>query len=87
GWNHPSTAQLLCPARNIIKFDEDPDTCIDHVKLGQNKITTKQWPSMFYDMSLYNPKNKKVGFLCGYTIVQVHVSLTIVASHIGFELL
>ncbi|KAG1722933.1 uncharacterized protein EDB91DRAFT_1255848 [Suillus paluster] len=25
---------------------------------------------MFYDMGLYNPKNKKAGFLCGHVIVQ-----------------
>jgi hypothetical protein len=42
---------------------------------------------MFYDTSLYNLKNKKAGFLCGHTIVQVCVSLTIVVSHIGLKLL
>lgn len=42
---------------------------------------------MFYDMSLYNPKNKKAGFLRGHAIIRVRVSLPIVASHIGFELL
>ncbi|KAG2035903.1 hypothetical protein BDR03DRAFT_1012198 [Suillus americanus] len=70
GWNHPATTQLLCPARDIVKFDEDPNAYMDHVKSGQKKITAKQWPSMFYDMSLYNPKNKKAGFLHGHTIVQ-----------------
>jgi hypothetical protein len=25
GWNHPLTARLLCPARDIIEFDEDPE--------------------------------------------------------------
>lgn len=24
GWNHPATARLLCPARDIVEFDEDP---------------------------------------------------------------
>ncbi|KAG1728944.1 hypothetical protein EDD22DRAFT_410910 [Suillus occidentalis] len=70
GWNHPLTARLLCPARDIIEFDEDPDAYMDRVKSGQKKITAKQWPSMFYDMSLYNPKNKKAGFLRGHAIVQ-----------------
>jgi hypothetical protein len=60
---------------------------MDRVKSGQKKITAKQWPSMFYDMSLYNPKNKKAGFLRGHAIVQVRISLTIVVSHIGLELL
>lgn len=24
GWNHPQTARLLCPARDITEFDMDP---------------------------------------------------------------
>jgi hypothetical protein len=24
GWNHPQTARLLCPARDIAEFDVDP---------------------------------------------------------------
>jgi hypothetical protein len=24
GWNHTTTARLLCPARDILEFDEDP---------------------------------------------------------------
>lgn len=70
GWNHTTTARLLCPARDILEFDEDPHAYMDRVKSGQKKITSKQWPSMFYDMSLYNPRNKKLGFLRGHAIVQ-----------------
>ncbi|KAG1888302.1 hypothetical protein F4604DRAFT_1674670 [Suillus subluteus] len=44
GWNHMATARLLCPARDILEFDEDPH--------------------------LYNPRNKKLGFLRGHAIVQ-----------------
>ncbi|KAG1755335.1 hypothetical protein EDD22DRAFT_957388 [Suillus occidentalis] len=70
GWNHTATARLLCPARDILEFDEDPHAYMDRVKSGQKKITSKQWPSMFYNMSLYNPRNKKLGFLRSHTIVQ-----------------
>ncbi|KAG1878187.1 hypothetical protein F4604DRAFT_1923747 [Suillus subluteus] len=70
GWNHTATARLLCPARDIVEFDEDPHAYMDQVKSGQKKIMSKQWPSMFYDMSLYNPRNKKLGFLHGHAIVQ-----------------
>ncbi|KAG2349245.1 hypothetical protein BDR05DRAFT_944332 [Suillus weaverae] len=65
-----ATTQLLCPVHDIIEFDEDPNAYMDRIKSGQKKITAKQWPSMFYDMSLYNPKNKKAGFLRGHAIVQ-----------------
>ncbi|KAG1896987.1 uncharacterized protein F5891DRAFT_1192401 [Suillus fuscotomentosus] len=70
GWNHPATTRLLCPAHDIVEFDEDPNAYMDRVKSGQKKITAKQWPSMFYNMSLYNPKNKKAGFLRGHAIIQ-----------------
>ncbi|KAG2030021.1 hypothetical protein BDR03DRAFT_987376 [Suillus americanus] len=72
GWNHTATARLLCPARDILKFNKDSHAYMDQVKSGQKKITSKQWPSMFYDMSLYNPRNKKLGFLHGHAIVQMY---------------
>jgi hypothetical protein len=49
---------------------------MDRVKSGQKKITAKQFPSILYDMSLYDPQNKKSGFLHGHTIVQVHHGLS-----------
>ncbi|KAG2343371.1 hypothetical protein BDR05DRAFT_948160 [Suillus weaverae] len=71
GWNHPATARLLCPARDIVEFDKDPNAYTYGLRqIGTEKITAKQWPLMFYDMSLYNPKNKKAGFLRGHAIVQ-----------------
>ncbi|KAG1775590.1 hypothetical protein EV702DRAFT_1199060 [Suillus placidus] len=70
GWNHTATARLLCPARDILEFNEDPHTYMDRVKSGQKQITSKQWLSMFYDMSLYNPRNKKLVFLRCHAIVQ-----------------
>ncbi|KAG2061334.1 hypothetical protein BDR06DRAFT_966320 [Suillus hirtellus] len=70
GWNHMATARLLCPTHDILEFDKDPHAYMDQVKSGQKKITSKQWPSMFYDMGLYNLRNKKLGFLHGHAIVQ-----------------
>lgn len=29
GWNHPLTARLLCPARDITEFDEDPQYVVN----------------------------------------------------------
>ncbi|KAG1798006.1 hypothetical protein EV424DRAFT_1648295 [Suillus variegatus] len=43
---------------------------MDKVNAGEKKISTKQWPSMFYDMSLYDPKNKKKGFLRSRVVIQ-----------------
>ncbi|KAG2126349.1 uncharacterized protein EDB93DRAFT_1109683 [Suillus bovinus] len=70
GWNHPQTAQLLCPAWDITEFDMDPQAYMDKVNAGEKKISAKQWPSMFYDMSLYDPKNKKKGFLRSRVVIQ-----------------
>ncbi|KAG1857769.1 hypothetical protein F4604DRAFT_1931249 [Suillus subluteus] len=70
GWNHPQTARLLCPARDIAEFDVDPQSYMDKVNAGEKKISAKQWPSMFYDMSLYDPKNKKKGFLQSRVVIQ-----------------
>ncbi|KAG2092110.1 uncharacterized protein F5147DRAFT_553618, partial [Suillus discolor] len=42
----------------------------DKVNAGEKKISTKQWPSMFYDMSLYDSKNKKKGFLRSRVVIQ-----------------
>jgi hypothetical protein len=44
---------------------------MDKVNAGEKKISAKQWPSMFYDMSLYDPKNKKKGFLRSRVVIQV----------------
>ncbi|OAX39646.1 hypothetical protein K503DRAFT_865273 [Rhizopogon vinicolor AM-OR11-026] len=43
---------------------------MDKVNSGEKKISAKQWPSMFYDMSLYDPKNKKQGFLRSRVVIQ-----------------
>ncbi|KAG2088669.1 uncharacterized protein F5147DRAFT_44515 [Suillus discolor] len=70
GCNHPQTARLLGPARDIAEFDIDPQAYMDKVNAGEKKINAKQWPSMFYDMSLYDPKNKKKGLLGSRTLNQ-----------------
>ncbi|KAG2128671.1 uncharacterized protein EDB93DRAFT_1256575 [Suillus bovinus] len=48
----------------------DPQAYMDKVNAGEKKISAKQWPSMFYDMSLYDPKNKKKGFLRSCVVIQ-----------------
>jgi hypothetical protein len=58
---------------------------MDRVKSGQKKITAKQFPSIFYDMSLYDPKNKKSGFLRGHAIVRVRCGLSIQTSNSCLE--
>lgn len=35
---------------------------MDKVNSGEKKISAKQWPSMFYDMSLYDPKTRRRDF-------------------------
>ncbi|OJA14320.1 hypothetical protein AZE42_01559 [Rhizopogon vesiculosus] len=43
---------------------------MDKVNSGEKKISAKQWPSMFYDMSLYDPTNKKQRFLRSRVVIQ-----------------
>lgn len=43
---------------------------MDKVNTGEKTISAKQWPLMFYDMSLYDLKNKKKGFLQSCVVIQ-----------------
>ncbi|KAG1834203.1 hypothetical protein EV424DRAFT_1341495 [Suillus variegatus] len=62
--------QFFCPAQDITQFDMDPQAYMDKVNTGEKTISAKQWPLMFYDMSLYDLKNKKKGFLQSCVVIQ-----------------
>ncbi|KAG1880685.1 hypothetical protein C8R48DRAFT_767459 [Suillus tomentosus] len=62
--------QLFCPAWDVTEFDMDPQAYMDKVNTGEKNISAKQWPSMFYNMSLYDLKNKKKGFLQSHVLIQ-----------------
>ncbi|KAG1759637.1 hypothetical protein EDD22DRAFT_955715 [Suillus occidentalis] len=61
---------LILKSHNVAEFDMDPQAYMDKVNAGEKKISAKQWPSMFYDMSMYDPKNKKKGFLRSRVVIQ-----------------
>ncbi|KAG1748378.1 uncharacterized protein EDB91DRAFT_1079352 [Suillus paluster] len=66
GWNHPETAQLLCPMRMLSTFDADPQSFMEKVKEGQIKITAVKLPTFLYDESMFDPTKKSQGCLWGY---------------------
>ncbi|KAF9231807.1 hypothetical protein BU15DRAFT_68018 [Melanogaster broomeanus] len=71
GWNNQTIARLFCPARSVAEFDEDPQAYMDLVRSGSGKKpSARKFPSLLYDMDLFNPDDKRSGFLRGHTLVQ-----------------
>ncbi|KAG2055269.1 hypothetical protein BDR06DRAFT_882669 [Suillus hirtellus] len=62
GWNHPQTAQLLCPMWMLNIYRD----FMDKVKEGQITITVAKLPAYLYDESMLDPTRKNRGCLRGY---------------------
>ena len=45
---------------------------MDMVVAGQKKLCATKFPSFLYNMDLFNPSNKRAGFLWGYALLRVH---------------
>ncbi|KIJ59587.1 hypothetical protein HYDPIDRAFT_118341 [Hydnomerulius pinastri MD-312] len=71
GWNNQTIARLCCPARSVTEFDADPQVYMDLVRSGSGKKpSARKFPSLLYDMNLFDPDDKRSGFLRGHTLVQ-----------------
>ncbi|KIO07972.1 hypothetical protein M404DRAFT_135214, partial [Pisolithus tinctorius Marx 270] len=70
GWNHPLTAWNLCPIVHLEEFDRNPQLFMNQVHDGTRKITHRKFPACLYDMKMFDPNNKKKGFLRSQGLVQ-----------------
>ncbi|KAF9237847.1 hypothetical protein BU15DRAFT_75649 [Melanogaster broomeanus] len=62
GWNNQTVARLFCPARCDVRGPR---------QIGSGKKpSARKFPSLLYDMDLFDPNNKRTGFLRGHTLVQ-----------------
>ncbi|KAF9220534.1 hypothetical protein BS17DRAFT_769318 [Gyrodon lividus] len=64
GWNNQTIARLLCPARNVWEFDLDPLAYMDLVRSGdrKKKPTATKFPSLLYDMTVFDPEKNVMDF-------------------------
>lgn len=91
GFNHPMTARLLCPRKDLHIFDENPEYVHElfilptnfpsseymaKVKAGDIKIFAGDLPTFLYDESVeFNSEEQDRGLFEGYLAIQVRFSL------------
>jgi len=81
-------SKLLMLSTVLILCSDDFRAYMDKVNAGEKKLSAKQFPSMFYDMSLYNPRDKSKGFLRSRIVIQViflRSRPTFLMSFVGLE--
>ncbi|EMD41494.1 hypothetical protein CERSUDRAFT_70035 [Gelatoporia subvermispora B] len=83
GFNHPQLARLLCPAKYIMKYNEDPARGLgterwrnayrarEKLRCGDFKVTARQWPYFLYDENEFDPDDVEKGLLLGHALKRV----------------
>jgi hypothetical protein len=71
GFNHPSTARLLCPQHLLEEFDKDMDAFCQNVQNGSVLISHDDWLSFLYPEDAYYPNAIDKNLLRGPFLLSV----------------
>ncbi|KAG0693859.1 hypothetical protein DFH29DRAFT_881138 [Suillus ampliporus] len=77
GITHPQLAWWLCPRNKLDVFDHDPDKGMEKLQLGKLKMTMMNWPTGFYEDSVYNPTDKTKGLFRNHVVARFYMHLYI----------
>ncbi|KAG1738464.1 hypothetical protein EDB19DRAFT_1909212 [Suillus lakei] len=70
GITHPQLARWLCPQNKLDVFNHDPDEGMEKLQSGKLKMTAMNWPTGFYEDSVYDPMDKTKGMFRNHVVAR-----------------
>ncbi|KAF5311555.1 hypothetical protein D9758_018972 [Tetrapyrgos nigripes] len=70
GFNHPATAELLCPVAYRKAFKRNKNKMIQKFRDGKSRVDISSAPYFVYDADLYNPDDWFQGLYRNHTLIR-----------------